>query len=55
MIDSLEYIANLNVNALWLTLYLILVLDNQGRRLDATGYFPCDYFNVDPKFGTIIN
>ncbi|WP_391090683.1 pullulanase-type alpha-1,6-glucosidase [Vibrio sp. NH-UV-68] len=53
VIDSLDYIANLNMNALWLT----PVFDScagQGTddKLDATGYFACDYFNVDPKFGT---
>ncbi|MCG7489225.1 pullulanase-type alpha-1,6-glucosidase [Vibrio sp. Of14-4] len=53
VIDSLDYIANLNVNALWLTPVFDSCAGQAGDdRLDATGYFPCDYFNVDPKFGT---
>ncbi|MBU2897438.1 pullulanase-type alpha-1,6-glucosidase [Vibrio hepatarius] len=53
VIDSLDYIASLNVNALWLTPVFDSCAGQAGDdRLDATGYFPCDYFNVDPKFGT---
>ena len=53
IIDSLDYIKSLNVNAIWLT----PVFDScQGsvtdKQLAATGYFTCDYFNVDPNFGT---
>ncbi|NRF61113.1 pullulanase-type alpha-1,6-glucosidase [Vibrio coralliilyticus] len=53
VIDSLDYIASLNVNALWLTPVFDSCAGQAGDdRLDATGYFACDYFNVDPKFGT---
>jgi pullulanase-type alpha-1,6-glucosidase len=53
VIDSLDYIVSLNVNAIWLT----PVFDScagQGvdDKLDATGYFACDFFNVDPNFGS---
>jgi cyclomaltodextrinase / maltogenic alpha-amylase / neopullulanase len=53
VIDSLDYIKSLNVNAIWLT----PVFDSckssvTDKQLAATGYFSCDYFNVDPNFGT---
>ncbi|MEL7382079.1 MAG: pullulanase-type alpha-1,6-glucosidase [Pseudomonadota bacterium] len=53
VIDSLDYIASLNMNALWLTPIFDSCAGQGGDdKLDATGYFACDYFNVDPKFGT---
>lgn len=53
IINSLDYIKSTGVNAIWLT----PIFDScAGRtadpKLEATGYFACDYFNVDPKFGT---
>lgn len=53
IINSLDYIKGLGVNAIWLT----PVFNSCGnavtdKRLAATGYFACDYFNVDPFFGT---
>ena len=58
IIDALDYIQSLNVNAIWLT----PIFDSQApaspsasnydHRLNETGYFTCDYFNVDPNFGT---
>ena len=53
IINNLDYIKSLNVNAIWLT----PVFDSCGssvtdKKLAATGYFACDYFNVDPNFGT---
>ena len=53
IIKNLDYIKSLNVNAIWLT----PVFNSCGssvtdKKLAATGYFACDYFNVDPNFGT---
>jgi len=50
IIEALDYIADLGVNALWLT--PIFATGGDGR-LDATGYFAQDYFAVDPHFGTL--
>ncbi|WP_428443739.1 alpha-amylase family glycosyl hydrolase [Photobacterium sagamiensis] len=53
IIDSLDYIKSLNVNALWLTPVFDSCEGAGGEvKLDATGYYACDYFNVDPNFGT---
>ncbi|EOC1775195.1 pullulanase-type alpha-1,6-glucosidase [Vibrio fluvialis] len=53
IIDSLDYIASVNVNAIWLTpVFDSCAGTGTDNKLDATGYFACDYFNVDPNFGT---
>lgn len=53
IIDSLDYIKSLNVNAIWLTpVFDSCAGQTSDPKLEATGYFACDYFNVDPKFGT---
>lgn len=53
VIDSLDYIASLNVNAIWLTpVFDSCAGEGVDNKLDATGYFACDYFNVDPNFGS---
>ncbi|MGL4206481.1 MAG: alpha-amylase family protein [Aeromonadaceae bacterium] len=53
IINSLDYIKSLNVNAIWLTPVFDSCADSvTDKKLAATGYFACDYFNVDPKFGT---
>ncbi|MCW8331260.1 pullulanase-type alpha-1,6-glucosidase [Photobacterium sp. SDRW27] len=53
VIDSLDYIKGLNVNAIWLTPVFDSCVGASGDdRLDATGYFACDFFNVDPNFGS---
>ncbi|MGY3857827.1 alpha-amylase family glycosyl hydrolase [Aeromonas intestinalis] len=53
IIQSLDHIKSLNVNALWLTPVFDSCAGQGGDdRLDATGYFACDFFNVDPNFGT---
>ena len=56
IIDSLDYIADLGVNAIWLTPIfesrentLYNQWEERGR---ATGYFADDYYNIDPNFGT---
>lgn len=53
IINSLDYIKGLGVNAIWLT----PVFNSCGnsvsdKKLAASGYYACDYFNVDPFFGT---
>ena len=53
IINSLDYIKGLGINAIWLT----PIFDSCGngvadKRLASTGYYACDYFNVDPFFGT---
>ncbi|OJF76479.1 MAG: hypothetical protein BKP49_06490 [Treponema sp. CETP13] len=49
VIDSLDYVKSLGVNAIWLT----PIFDtNENDKLAATGYYAYDYFNVDPHFGT---
>jgi len=57
IIDSLDYIADLGVNALWLTPVFesapVGGQDEWADRLDATGYFASDYFTIDPNFGDL--
>jgi len=50
IINSLEYIKGLGVNAIWMT--PIFESKTGLVKGQATGYFPDDYYNVDPKFGT---
>jgi glycosidase len=56
IINSLDYIRSTGVNAIWLTPIFNSVRvagqNDWADRLDATGYFASDYFNVDPHFGT---
>lgn len=49
IINALDYIQDLGMNALWMT---PIFNSNGGGQLDSTGYYTYDYFNVDPKFGT---
>lgn len=57
VIDSLDYIDSLGVNAIWLTpIFESVEISGQNEwtdRLDGTGYFASNYFNVDPKFGSV--
>lgn len=57
VIDSLDYIQDLGMNAIWLTPVFeseaIAGQDHWADRLDATGYFVTDYFKIDPKFGDL--
>lgn len=58
IINSLDYIKSLDVNAIWLT----PIFDSKGantsqdadsnERLDSTGYYTKDYFKIDPNFGS---
>lgn len=63
VIDSLDYIAGLGMNAIWLTpIFDSHAGEPQKRldgsshvdlKLDATGYYPRNYFAIDPRFGTL--
>lgn len=57
IIDSLDYIQSLGVNAIWLTPIFESKpqpsQDHWADRLDATGYFASNYFKIDPRFGTL--
>ncbi|AXB33418.1 glycosidase [Vibrio campbellii] len=57
IIDSLDYIQDLGMNAIWLTpVFESEAIDGQDHwadRLDATGYFATDYFRIDPRFGDL--
>lgn len=50
IINAVPYIKELGCNALWMT---PIFNSNGSGKLDATGYFAYDYFNIDPKFGTM--
>lgn len=52
VIESLDYIKNLGMNAIWLTPIFDSTNGQGGEKLQATGYFCTNYFKVDPKFGT---
>lgn len=56
VINSLDYIKSLGVNAIWLTPIFESVKingqDESASRLDGTGYFASNYFKVDPRFGS---
>ena len=57
IIDSLDYIKSLGMNAIWMTpVFYSKPVAGQSHwddRLDATGYFATDYFAIDPRFGTL--
>lgn len=50
VINALDYIKSLGCNALWMT--PIFQSNGSDEKLNATGYFAYDYFNVDYHFGT---
>ncbi len=52
IIESLDYIASLGVNAIWLTPIFDSSTAAGGEKLQATGYFTNNYFAIDPHFGT---
>ena len=52
IINSLDYIKDLGMNAIWMTPIFDSTNGNGGEKLQATGYFCTNYFKVDPKFGT---
>lgn len=56
VIDSLDYIESLGMNAVWLTPIFqsvaITAQNDWADRLDGTGYFASNFFEIDPNFGT---
>jgi glycosidase len=59
IIDSLDYIQGLGLNAIWMT---PIFNSHAGQsyewggtnlKLDATGYYTRNYFEIDPKFGSL--
>ncbi|MDE5869075.1 MAG: chitobiase/beta-hexosaminidase C-terminal domain-containing protein, partial [Muribaculaceae bacterium] len=52
IIESLDYIKDLGMNAIWMTPIFDSTNGQGGEKLQATGYFCTNYFKVDPKFGT---
>jgi cyclomaltodextrinase / maltogenic alpha-amylase / neopullulanase len=63
VIGALDHIKALGFNAIWLTpIFDSRAGEPQARvsgtsqvneKLDGTGYFPRDYFKIDPQFGTL--
>ncbi len=52
IINSLDYIKGLGVNAIWMTPIFDSSSAHGGEKLQATGYFTNNYFAIDPHFGT---
>ncbi|MDE5807806.1 MAG: chitobiase/beta-hexosaminidase C-terminal domain-containing protein, partial [Muribaculaceae bacterium] len=52
IINSLDYIKDLGMNAIWMTPIFDSTNGQGGEKLQATGYFCTNYFKVDPKFGS---
>ena len=52
VIEALDHIKSLGVNAIWLTPVLTASTATGGEKLQATGYFTNDYFKIDPHFGS---
>lgn len=57
IINALDYIKELGANAIWLTpIFKSTPIAGQNKwidRLDASGYFSSDYFQIDPNFGDL--
>ena len=51
IIDAVPYIKELGCNAIWMT--PIFESGTGDEKLNATGYFAMDYFNIDDQFGTM--
>ena len=51
IINAVPYIKELGCNAIWMT--PIFESGTGNEKLDATGYFAMDYFNIDDQFGTM--
>ncbi|MBO5455316.1 MAG: hypothetical protein J6A20_02255 [Muribaculaceae bacterium] len=52
VINALDHIKSLGVNAIWMTPIFDSSTAEGGEKLQATGYFTNDYFKIDPHFGT---
>lgn len=54
IIDSLDHIKSLNVNAIWLTPVFDSCAGQGGdNKLDATGYFACDFLPWIPTLAAM--
>ena len=53
VIEALPYIKDMGMNAIWMTPIFDSSDNPNGELIQATGYFPTDYFNIDPHFGTL--
>lgn len=53
VIDALPHIKDLGMNAIWMTPIFDSSDNPNGDKIRATGYFPSDYFTIDPHFGTL--
>ena len=51
IINALDYIKGLGVNALWMTPVFDSTNGQGGPLLQSTGYFATNYFKIDPHFG----
>lgn len=52
VINGLDYIKSLGVNAIWLTPPFDCTNGQGGPVLQSSGYFSTNYFKIDPQFGT---
>lgn len=52
VINSLDHIKDLGANALWMTPIFDSSTASGGEKLQATGYFTNNFFEIDPHFGT---
>lgn len=52
IIESLDYIKSMGMNAIWLTPIFDTTNGWNDEKMQATGYFATDYFKIDPRFGT---
>lgn len=56
IINALDYIKGLGMNAIWMTPIFNSAgcrTFGGGTRLEATGYYATNFFEVDPKFGSL--
>ena len=52
VLNSLDYIKSLNMNAIWLTpIFESAPSDKDKSKLDATGYYTRNYYKIDRNFG----
>lgn len=52
IIESLDYIQSMGMNAIWLTPIFDTTNGWNDEKMQGTGYFATDYFTIDPRFGT---
>lgn len=51
IINSLDYIQDLGMNAIWITPLFVSNTDDERR--SSTGYFASNYFQIDSRFGSL--